>query len=236
MSFASGLEGYLPHLEELRKRLLVAIGTLAAAIIISFAFAEKIIHLLSQPIGGVENLQSIQVTENISVYMRVSVLGGLILASPMILYQLLAFIHPGLESPQEKRLLYLGVASATLLFISGVAFAYFIMLPSAIPVLTNFLEIPNRPRPQDYFNFVNGLLFWMGIGFETPILVFLLARLKLVTPRALAKHWRIAVLVIAVLAGLITPTVDPVSMALLMAPLLLLYALSVLVSFLAVRE
>lgn len=225
----------LEHLEDLRRRLLIILGVLLLTSLVGFAFAAQLITLLTAPIGGTQNLQAIQVTENVSVYMRVSLISGVILASPVILYQLLAFVQVGLE-PIEKKYMYYGIAAATLLFLGGVAFAYFVMLPTAIPVLTDFMEIPNRPRPLDYIDFVTGLIFWLGVGFESPILIFLLAKLNLVTPRALAKNWRIAVVIIAVLAGLITPTVDPVSMLLLMAPLLALYALSVLLAWLALRN
>lgn len=225
----------LDHLEDLRRRLLVIIGALMVTSLASFTFAEKLIDLLTRPIGGTQNLQAIQVTENVSVYMRVSLISGLILASPIILYQVLAFVNAGLK-PAEKKYIYPGVAAATVLFLSGVAFAYFVMLPSAIPVLTDFLDIPNKPRPMDYIEFVTGLIFWLGVGFEAPIVVFLLAKLDLVTPRQLAKNWRIAVIIIALLAGLITPTVDPVSMLLLMAPLLVLYGLSVLLAWLAIKK
>ncbi len=235
MSTEENLPTLLDHLEDLRRRLLVIIGVLLVTSLASFTFAGKLIDLLTQPIGGTQNLQAIQVTENVSVYMRVSLISGIILASPVILYQVLAFILVGL-TPTEKKYVYIGVAAATVLFLGGVAFAFFVMLPTAIPVLTDFLEIPNKPRPMDYIEFVTGLIFWLGVGFESPIVIFLLAKLGLVTPGQLAKNWRVAVIIIAVLAGLITPTVDPVSMLLLMAPLMLLYGLSVLLAWLAIKK
>lgn len=224
------------HLEALRRRLLIAVAALVITTTISFIFAEKIIALLAVPIGGTQNLQANQVTENVSVFMRISLISGLILASPVILYQIMAFILPGLEKRSERNFVLIGIPIATLLFLAGALFTYFIMLPAALFFLTDFLDIPNIPRPSNYFEFVTSLIFWMGVGFETPILVFMLARLHVVTPRALVKNWRIALIIIAILAGIITPTVDPANMALLMAPLFVLYWISVLLAFLAVRE
>ena len=122
-----------------------------------------------------------------------------------------------------------------MLFIAGVLFAYFVMLPAALPFLISFIGIRTTPRLANYYAFVTNLLFWIGVAFETPLVVYVLARLRLVTPRALARQWRMAVIVIAILAAVITPTPDPVNMTLLMLPLLVLYGLSVLLAFVAVR-
>ncbi len=226
---------FLGHLEELRRRLLVAVGALVLTTLTSLALTPWLVEILVKPIGGTQNLQAIQVTENIAVYMKVSLLGGVILASPIILYQILAFLTPALEKG-EKKILLVGIPAATLLFLGGVAFTYFVMLPAAVPVMVGALNITNTPSVSNYFGFVTNVLFWMGLGFETPIVVFLMARLGIITPKMLVKNWRIATVVVAILAGLITPTVDPVNMALLMAPLLVLYWISVLLAYLALRR
>jgi len=226
---------FLGHLEELRRRLLVAVGALVLTTLTSLALTPWLVEILVKPIGGTQNLQAIQVTENIAVYMKVSLLGGVILASPIILYQILAFLTPALEKG-EKKILLVGIPAATLLFLGGVAFTYFVMLPAAVPVMVGALNITNTPSVSNYFGFVTNVLFWMGLGFETPIVVFLMARLGIITPKMLVKNWRIATVVFAILAGLITPTVDPVNMALLMAPLLVLYWISVLLAYLALRR
>jgi len=127
------------------------------------------------------------------------------------------------------------VPAATLLFACGVAFAYFVMLPVTIPFLLTFLGIPTEVRPASYIHFVTGLLFWMGMVFETPLVVFGLAKFRIVSAAALLKHWRIAVVISAILAAVITPTVDPVNMALIMVPLMVLYLLSVLFARFAAR-
>jgi sec-independent protein translocase protein TatC len=222
------------HIEELRKRLLISLVILGLTTVLSFSFAQYVIEYLSQPIGGLENLQSIEITENVGVFMRVSLLSGFILALPVILYELLAFIMPGLE-PGEKRWVYWTIPFITIMFIAGAAFAFLVMLPAAIPFLTSFLGVQTVPRLSNYVNFVTNLIFWIGISFQAPIVVFILARLKLVNASGLIKQWRLAVVIIAILAAMVTPTVDPMNMALLMAPLILLYFISVLLAALARR-
>jgi sec-independent protein translocase protein TatC len=220
------------HVEELRKRLLIAIVALGVTTAGSFLFAERVIYFLAIPAGSIQALQSIEVTENLSVFMRVSLLCGLIVAMPVILYELLAFILPGLKR-KEKHWVYLTIFFGTLLFLAGAAFAYFVMLPASVTFLLQFLAVETKPRLSSYINFITTLIFWMGVAFQFPILVFALAKLNIVSAKALGKGWRYALVVIATLAAMITPTVDPVNMSLLMAPLFLLYLISVLVAFLA---
>ena len=223
------------HVNELRKRLFRAVIGLVLTTTISFSIASKLLEMLAVPIGGLDKLQSIEITENMGVFMKVSLLSGFIFALPYILYQLLAFILPGLK-PGEKRWVIMAIPLATLLFVIGVAFSYFVMLPAAIPFLTNFLGIPTTPRMSNYFNFMTNLMFWIGVAFEAPLVVFVLAKLRLVSAKALLKQWRIAIVVIAVMAALITPTVDPVNMGLLMLPLFLIYLLSAIFAWLARRN
>jgi sec-independent protein translocase protein TatC len=220
------------HFDELRKRLFIGLIAMVITTLASFAFAQRLIFILAQPVGGTQNLLSIEVTENMGVFMRVSLLSGFVIALPVIFYEVMAFVLPGLHA-SEKKWVFMMIPLATLLFVIGVLFAYFVMLPTALPFLINFLGIKTTPRLSSYFSFVTGLLFWIGISFETPLVVFFLAKLKLVTAKGLARQWRVAVVVIAVLAAVITPTPDPVNMGLLMLPLFGLYLLSLLLATLA---
>jgi len=220
------------HLEELRRRLLLAVAALAITTIGSLFFADQLIGFLATPIGSLQNLQSIEVTENISVFMRVGLLSGVVMAMPVILYELMAFILPGLK-PKEKRWVYFTIIFGSLLFLAGIAFAYFVMLPASLKFLIEFLGVETKPRLSNYINFITNLLFWMGVAFQTPLIIFALAKFNLVSAKTLAKKWRYGLVIIAVLAAIITPTVDPINMALLMAPLFVLYWLSVLLAFLA---
>lgn len=223
------------HVEELRRRLLVALIALAFTTAGSFLFADQIINLLARPVGSIDSLQSIEVTENVAVFMRVSLLSGVTITMPVILYELLAFIMPGLKT-KEKKWIILAVFFGTVLFLSGAAFAYWVMLPTSLTFLLQFLGVETKPRLSSYINFITNLIFWLGVGFQFPILIFSLAKLHIISVRSFAKGWRYAIVVIAILAAMITPTVDPVNMALLMAPLFLLYLLSILFAFIATRK
>lgn len=224
------------HIGEMRSRLLKGIGALVITTVAFLVYlAPKAIEWLAIPGGGLNQFVAIEVTETVGVYMRVSLLGGFIFALPVIVYQLLAFIVPGLYE-NEKRWLFVAIPAATVLFVGGVAFAYYVMLPAALPFLRGFLEeVTPAWRLANYFSFTTNLMFWIGASFEAPLVVYLLARFNVVNARMLLKQWRFAVVIIAIIAAMITPTVDPVNMGLLMAPLFAIYLLSVFFAFLARR-
>lgn len=226
------MEGSAPllsHLNELRTRVFKAFLALIIATGISFAFSEQVINYLAMPIGGTANLVSIDLTENIAIFMKVSLLGGFVLAMPVIVYQIMAFILPGLKRNERGWLLVM-VPFATLLFAGGVAFTWFVMLPTAIPFLTGFMGITTQVRPENYFEFVTRIMFWIGVCFEMPLVVMFLAKLKFVTAKQLASGWRYATVLMAVVAASVTPTVDPVNMGLVMAPLMGLYVISIMLA------
>jgi sec-independent protein translocase protein TatC len=234
---SANLETSLPllqHLEELRQRVFKAFGAVILMTALSFVFAPQIIDFLSKPIGGRSALVSIEVTENIAIFMRVALLSGLIFGMPFVVYQLLAFILPGLKD-KEKLWLYLIVPFASVLFAVGVAFTWFVMIPTAIPFLINFLGITTHVRPQNYFSFITSLMFWIGLAFEMPMVVLFLAKLKMVSAQQLISYWRYAIVVIAIVAAAVTPTVDPVNMGLVMGPLMGLYLISIFLAWLVRR-
>lgn len=221
------------HIFELRGRLLKAVIALAITTIASFMFAQQLIEILKKPVEGQINFIAIEVTEPVSVFMQVSLLSGVIFAFPIIFYQIMAFIMPGLTKEERRSLLFF-IPFATFLFVGGVAFTYYIMLPNAIPFLSNVISnIQSTPRISNYIQFVTNLMFWIGVSFETPLVMFLLAKFRIVSAGMLLKQWRFAVVIIAVIAAVVTPTPDPVNMGLLMAPLFMLYLLSILLAKIA---
>lgn len=224
----------LHHLEELRRRLFGALGAVLITTLLSFTFVEPLMDFLTAPIGGRAALVSIEITENVAIFMRVSLLCGISTGMPFVVYQVLRFVLPGLNV-RERNWLLLGVPLASLLFITGVAFAWFILIPTAVPFLTSFLGITTQVRPTSYVAFITTLMFWMGVSFQMPLVALVAARLKLITAGQLARGWRYAVVGISVLAALITPTVDPVNMGIVMLPLGGLYLLSILLAALARR-
>lgn len=225
----------LDHLDALRKHLLRSIGFLFLTTFLSFLFISRILELLAMPIGGLENLVAIDATEPISVFMRVALLAGFALAFPYIALEVWLFVAPGLR--RGARLYGLAaIPIATLFFVGGMAFAYFVMLPAAIPFLVGFLDINTQIRPSSYFRLVTGIMFWIGVCFEFPLVIYLLARLGFVRGEALVQHWRIAVVIIAILAATITPTIDPINMSLVMVPMIGLYFVSIGLAYMAQRS
>lgn len=225
----------LDHLNELRQRVFKAFLALIITTGLSLAFAGQIIEYLTIPIGGSSALVSIEITENVAIFMKVSLLSGFVLGMPVIVYQIMRFTMPGLNR-REKTWLLLGVPLATLLFAGGVTFTWFIMLPAAIPFLTTFLNITTQVRPANYFDFITRLMFWIGVCFEMPLVVMILAKLKMVTAKQLMQGWRYAIVGMALIAAMVTPTVDPINMGLVMLPLLGLYLISIVLAVFAGRN
>lgn len=232
---AAGELSLLGHLNELRVRLTWAVGGLLVTTVISFIFAERLLDFLMGPYGG--QLQMLRPTEGIETFFKVSLLSGAILSMPIILYQIWLFIAPGLTR-QERRYVYLFIPSALLLFVIGLAFAWFVLLPAAIHFLAGFMPdvFMTEWTAQDYISFVVRMLFWIGVSFEMPVIVYVIARVGVVTARALREQWRIAVVGIAVLAAIITPSVDPITMLLTMLPLNILYGLSIVLAHIGQRQ
>jgi sec-independent protein translocase protein TatC len=227
--------GFFEHLEELRQRLYKAMIALVLGTVIGIVVAPSVMQFLQTPYCQVVSnadecrWQTLDPTESVVVYFRVSLMMGGIIAIPVITYQLMMFILPGL-TPKEQRLVFLSLPPITLLFLLGMAFAWFVLMPPALNFLQNFQPDLFRAEwtASGYFGFITALVFWMGVAFETPLVFFVIALLGFVTAGALLRNWRIAVVGAAVAAALITPTIDPVNMALVMGPLLGLYGLSII--------
>jgi len=225
-------EGILFHIEALRKHLFRALLILVLAVVASFTFTKSLIDFLAQPVGGLNSLRAIEVTESIGVFMRVALISGVAVALPYIAFEMWLFAAPGLM-PTPRKFGLIGIPLATILFLSGMVFAYYVMLPAALPFLTHFMGIQAELRPQSYFNFVTGIMFWIGVAFEFPLIVYVLTAIGFIKPAMMAHQWRLAVVLIAVISAAITPTVDPVNMASVMLPMVLLYFISIGLSHIA---
>lgn len=226
---------FFDHIEALRKNLFHILLALVVTVGLSFVFTEKLISYLSQPIGGLDALRAIEVTESIGVFMRVALMSGIIIALPYIAFEFWRFLAPGLK-PRSKKFGLIAIPMAATLFIGGAAFTYFVMMPAALPFLLNFMGIQAKLRPASYFSFLLGVMFWIGVSFEFPLVIYVLSAVGFVKPQVLKEQWRLAMVIISVLAAVITPTVDPVNMALVMLPMALLYFLSIGLSYIAYRN
>ncbi|MBC7260434.1 MAG: twin-arginine translocase subunit TatC [Chloroflexi bacterium] len=224
----------IEHLEELRQRLMKCLIAVAITTTFSFAFTSQIMRILIAP-AGIKPV-FLRPTEMFVTYFRVALLAGTILAMPVIVYQIIQFIWPGLQH-SERSYLRIVVPAATFSFVLGVLFTYFVLLPFALRYLVSFGGdlVEAKWAIGEYISFVTTLLFWSGVIFETPLIIYFLARWRIVSPQFLSRNRKFAVLIIAVLAAVITPTPDPFNMGLVMLPLLLMYETGILLAKLAYR-
>jgi sec-independent protein translocase protein TatC len=215
------------HLGELRARLVISLVAVGVAFAVALVFNDELLTWLEAPLPEDRTLITLGVTEPLFTTIKVCFLVGLAAALPVILYQLWSFLAPAVEE-HTQRVVAGFVAFATALFATGVAFGYLVVLPRALGWLTTYnaehFEI--QIRASYYFTFVAFALLAMGLAFEMPIFILALVRLRVVTARQLRRNWRMGVFVCFV-AAVLLPTVDPVSLAFEVVPLLILYALSV---------
>jgi sec-independent protein translocase protein TatC len=218
------------HLSELRSRLVIALGALVPAFIVSFAFHERIVRWLARPLPDDRTLVTLGVTEPFTTSIKVALLAAVAITLPILLYQLWSFLAPAITE-DAQRLVSVFVVLATVLFAGGVAFCYFIILPKALQFLTSFdddlYEI--QIRASYYYSFTAVTLLATGLAFQMPIFILALVRLRVLTADRLRRNRRIGIVLMVVFAVLL-PTVDPVSLALEVVPLLLLFELSIWLS------
>jgi sec-independent protein translocase protein TatC len=230
------------HLGELRDRLVVSAITLVATTAIAFYFGTPLIRILLIPVDCTfiptyscheppTTLVSFSPTENFTTYFRVALFAGFALAMPMILYQIYAYIDPALL-PKERRFIRFMGLPVIGLFIAGMLFCYFVLLPNAIKFLINFGEevIKNQLRAADYLSFVTIFILGMGLVFEVPVVIFALVKIHVITRQWLANQRRFAILVAFLVGAIITPTPDPFNQTLVAIPIYLLFELGLFVA------
>lgn len=224
----------IEHIEALRRHLLRALIGLIIAVAISFTFTEEMVTFLAQGLeGGLASLQALEVTETIGVFMRVALLAGFALATPYIAFELWLFAARGLK-PRARIIGLMGIPLVALFFVGGMAFTYEKLLPPALNFLRQFsMGVQVNWRLSSYIGFVTGILFWIGVAFEFPLVVSFLTLMGIVKPDFLLQQSRLAIVIIAILAAAVTPTLDPVNMMLVMAPMVALYFLGIGLSYLA---
>jgi sec-independent protein translocase protein TatC len=223
----------LPHLDSLRKHIFRSMGAVILLSTLAFAFIKPILSFLANPLpGGLEVLTAIDITENIGAVMKVALLCGFAASVPYLSFEAYLFFAPAIK-PTSRLFSLITIPFALLFFVTGMAFAYYIMLPVALPFLFDFMGLTTQPRPSSYFNFITAILFWIGLFFEFPLVAALLARAGILKAEALKSQWRLATIVIAILAATITPTVDPLNMGLVMLPMLLLYIIAIIFASIA---
>jgi sec-independent protein translocase protein TatC len=229
------LYGTVEHLVELRHRIFAVLGVVIVGAIVTAIFVDRILLFLQRPAGDTQWI-FLKPTDMIWVRMEVIFSAALVVALPVLLYQVLMFIRPALEAPQEiamfRMVAIVGGPLVLLFFVAGLSFAYFVLLPVMLPFLLGTGGAIAAPtwdiRP--YYSFVLAVLLWIGAAFETPLIMAMVAWLGIISPKVMIKQWKYAFVGVAFVSAAITPTVDPVNMALVMGPLLALYFLGVLMA------
>ena len=228
--------GFFEHLEELRKRLFVSILALFGGFLASWYFAPRLFEFLAAPVRRVlppgQNLAYTTLAEPFVLYFRVAMLAGIIVASPVILWQVWLFVAPALYR-NERRWVWPFLFSSVLLFLCGCAFGYW----KAFPLVVGFLISVGRPFQavitiNEYLGTATKIILGLGLCFEMPVLVFFLARMGLVTERWLLAKLKYAILVIFIAAAIITPTPDVTTQCVFAVPMILLYLLGIFVAWL----
>jgi sec-independent protein translocase protein TatC len=229
---------FLDHLEELRWRILKSLGAILLFTLIAFPFSAHLLNILTRPNDVLRNPAEIiflKPTGALIVRMEASLVTGVIVSAVFIFYQMWQFIAPGLL-PNEKKYFWPGMLSTILCFASGIAFSYFILIPTVLPILYSMgtETISAKINLNDYIGFVLRLILVCGLIFELPVISYLFTRIGLLTPAFLRKYRRYGIVTIFILAALLTPP-DPASQIMMALPLILLYEISIIVSVIALR-
>ena len=227
----------IQHLGELRDRLVVAAIAIVITTGIAFYFGTPIIRLLLVPVDcqfiptyvchePPTHLVAFSPTENFTTYFRVALFAGIALAMPVILYEIYAYIDPALL-PSERRFVRFMGLPVIFLFVLGMSFCYFVLLPNAIKFLINFGSevIENQLRASDYLSFVTVFILGLGVVFEVPVIIYALVRIHVVSRDWLTKQRRYVFLLVFVIGAFITPTPDPFNQTLVAIPMYLLFEL-----------
>jgi len=240
-----GRMSFFEHLADLRTRLFHAFGAIALGAVVGVSIAKYILNFFARPMTNALrhaglNPQMI-ITHPVGyldIYITIGLYFGIVLAMPYVLYQVWLFVAPGLYRHERKAVAGF-VTSAFLLFLGGLAFSYYVILPYLLKFLVQFSsgdQFTPLISIDEYYPFLFKVLFGVGIVFELPVLVFLLALFNIVTPQFLWKHFRYAILIITIVAAIITPTPDAMTMLIFMAPMIILYLAGIGVAWMVVRK
>lgn len=234
---------FFDHLVELRKRLINSLIAIGIGMVVGFFLSERLVGYIVRPMTSAlrdahlgDKLIYTSPAGYLNLLITFGVYSGIVMAMPVVLYQIWLFVAPGLYK-HERRAVTWFIVSSTMLFLLGIAFGYFIMLPYILRFLVSF-HGPVQPliSINEYFDLILIVLLGLGLIFETPILIFFLAVFGIVTPKFLLKNFRYAMLIITVVAAIVTPTPDATTMLVFMAPMILLYFVGVFVSYMVVRK
>jgi sec-independent protein translocase protein TatC len=223
------------HLGELRSRLIISLAAFGVAFAVCSWQNHAILKIVNKPLPGKLEPITFGVTEPFTATLTNAAYFAILISMPVILYQLYAFILPAF-SPSERRIAQPLLLMIPVLFIAGVVFCYFVVLPGGIHFLLNFnaSEFNTQIRARDYYSFVSLTMVAMGLGFQVPIAIVAAVKLNITTVAKLRKNRRYAILVISIVAALL-PTIDPVTLLLEMVPMILLYEGSIILASVLIK-
>jgi sec-independent protein translocase protein TatC len=233
---AGGKMSFLEHLDELRKRIVQSVLGVAIGVGLGFFFINPIVNFILTPTWRIlpagSRMIYTQPGEAFGLYVQIGLIVGVVLASPWIMYQVWLFIAPGLYA-NEKRFAVPFVLMSTIGFVGGAAFNHYIIFPFMMTFFASFntADLIFMPRLEDVFDLYSKMLIGMGLVFQMPTIVFFLAKMRMVTARFLLRNTKYAVLVIFVVAAVVTPSGDMITQTIFAAPMLGLYALSILIAW-----
>jgi sec-independent protein translocase protein TatC len=225
------------HLEELRQRIFVCLGALVVGFAVTYAFHHTVLDWLNKPLPAhVGKPITLGVAEPFLTVMKISFFGALILAAPVLLWQLWSFLAPAIDSGTERRIRVF-VLLAVALLAGGIVFGYFVTLPAAVHYLTNFdkEQFNIQLRAKDYYSFTTMVILAMGVVFELPIFVLAMVRLGILSTKTLRKNRRMGYFIVAIVAVAL-PGIDPFTTTLEMIPLLLLFEGSIWLAVITERR
>lgn len=230
----------MEHLKELRNRVIVSALALVVTTILCFVFWQTILGWLLAPARESHPEFTLKVfgpTESIGILFKIGLYGGLMLASPVFVYELLAFVVPGLTM-RERKVILPAILGSTFFLLGGMAFAYWIILPASLGFLLDFgnEQLDVIPQAKPYMDFAIRIIFWVGVSFELPMVMGLIGWLGIVRARQMLGFWRYGIVVVFIISAVVTPTPDPYNQSLVAGPLLVLYFVGVLFAWLLQKK
>lgn len=224
------------HLEELKHRLIRMGIAIVGGLIIGFLFAQPLLRIIAENVNNDQGLDIRNPTDTITVVFKVALYIAIAVTSPVLLFQIIAFLAPGLTN-REKRIVYTSLPFVALLFIAGASYSFFFAIPRALNFLSSFggSIFQNGADAQETVNFYLTIMVGLGLAFQLPLIMFLLAKINILSAAKMRKWRRYAFLLIIVVAAIITPTTDPINLSLVALPLVILYEVGIILARVLVR-
>jgi sec-independent protein translocase protein TatC len=227
----------LEHMEELRDRIVKCVIAIGVAFVAGVFLAEPLLRRIQLEANATTGLDVVSPTDPITLFFKIALYIAVGLALPIILWQVIGFLVPGLTK-KEKRLLYLSLPFVALLFVGGAAYGFFFAAPRALTFLSGFMSdiYEWSPEGNQIVTFYLTLMIGLGLAFQLPVIMFLLAKLGVASPQKMRAFRKYAILILLIVSAVITPSTDPFNMAIVAVPLLVLYEAGIIISMIFAKR